>query len=204
MKKIIFAVMAVAAIGFTSCGNKTQQGEAIDSVAVADSIAEEEAQGVIDALKAAIDSKDAGLLNDILEQCKTKVAELVKQNPALAKEYVAKVQNFVKENESAIKEAFAGNAAAAAAVNALTSDEAADGLSGAIDKLVGNAADVKDAAKDAANAQVEAAKEAANEKVEAAKEAAAEKVQEQKDAAKAKASSAIDNAAANAKKSLGL
>lgn len=35
MKKIIFAVMAVAAIGFTSCGNKTQQGEAVDSATIA-------------------------------------------------------------------------------------------------------------------------------------------------------------------------
>ena len=39
MKKIIFAVMAIAAIGFTSCGNKTQQAEAVDSdsIAVVDS-----------------------------------------------------------------------------------------------------------------------------------------------------------------------
>jgi hypothetical protein len=204
MKKILLAVMAVAAIGFTSCGNKTQQGEAVDSVAVVDSLAETEAAGVIDALKAAIDSKDASLLNDVLAQCKAKVAELVKQNPALAKEYVAKVQSFVKENEATIKEAFAGNAAAAAAVNAFTSDEAADGLSSAINKLVGDAADVKDAAKEAANAQVDAAKDAANKKVEEAKEAANKKAEEAKDAAKAKASSAIDNAAANAKKSLGL
>ena len=204
MKKILLAVMAVAAIGFTSCGNKTQQGEAVDSVAIVDSLAESEADGAIDALKAAIDSKDANKLNDILEQCKAKVAELVKQNPALAKEYVAKVQSFVKENEAAIKEAFAGNAAAAAAVSAFTSDEAADGLSGAIDKLVGDAAEVKDAAKEAANAQVDAAKEAANAQVDAAKEAAQQKVQEQKDAAKVKANNAIDNAAANAKKSLGL
>ncbi|MBR1840344.1 MAG: hypothetical protein IJ782_07170 [Prevotella sp.] len=204
MKKIIFAVMAVAAIGFTSCGNKTQQGEAIDSVAIVDSLAQSEADGVIDALKAAIDSKDAGLLKDILEQCKAKVAELVKQNPALAKEYVAKVQSFVKENEAAIKEAFAGNAAAAAAVNALTSEEAADGLSGAIDKLIGDAADVKDAAKDAAAAQVDAAKEATNKAVEDTKAAAKQQADDAKAAAKEKANNAIDNAAASAKKSLGL
>ena len=42
MKKIILAVMAVAAIGFTSCGNKTQQGEATDSTAVAVNTADEE------------------------------------------------------------------------------------------------------------------------------------------------------------------
>ena len=105
---MILAVMAVAAIGFTSCGNKTQQGEAIDSVAVADSIAEAEAQGVIDALKAAIANKDAAALNGVLEQCKAKIAELVKQNPELAKEYAAKVQDFIKENKESIQQAFAG------------------------------------------------------------------------------------------------
>ena len=204
MKKIIFAVMAVAAIGFTSCGNKTQQGEAIDSVAVMDSLAQSEADGVIDALKAAIEGKDAGLLNDILEQCKTKAAELVKQNPELAKEYVAKVQSFVKDNEASIKEAFAGSAAAAAAVTALTSEEAADGLSAAIDKLVNDAAEVKGAAEDAANAQVDAAKDAANKQVDAAKDAAKKAEENAKDAAKKEANKAIDNAAANAKKSLGL
>ena len=47
MKKIILAVMAVAAIGFTSCGNKTQQGEATDSTVVAVNTADEEADGAI-------------------------------------------------------------------------------------------------------------------------------------------------------------
>ena len=31
MKKILLAVMAVVAIGFTSCGNKTEQGKPVDS-----------------------------------------------------------------------------------------------------------------------------------------------------------------------------
>ena len=35
MKKFVLAVMAVAAIGFTSCGNKTQQAEAVDSDSIA-------------------------------------------------------------------------------------------------------------------------------------------------------------------------
>ena len=51
MKKILLAVMAVAAIGFTSCGNKTQQADAetaaVDSVAIVDSIAQGAAQETI-------------------------------------------------------------------------------------------------------------------------------------------------------------
>ena len=34
MKKLAFMFVAVAAISFASCGNKTQQAEPVDSVAV--------------------------------------------------------------------------------------------------------------------------------------------------------------------------
>ena len=39
MKKLVFMFVAVAAISFASCGNKTQQAEAVDSdsIAVVDS-----------------------------------------------------------------------------------------------------------------------------------------------------------------------
>ena len=40
MKKLVFMFVAVAAISFASCGNKTTQGEAVDSdsIAVVDSV----------------------------------------------------------------------------------------------------------------------------------------------------------------------
>ena len=60
MKKIILAVMAVAAIGFTSCGNKTQQGEATDSTAVAVNTADEEADGAIAMLSANLEANCEG------------------------------------------------------------------------------------------------------------------------------------------------
>ena len=41
MKKLVFMFVAVAAISFASCGNKTAQAEAVDSdsIAVVDSVA---------------------------------------------------------------------------------------------------------------------------------------------------------------------
>jgi hypothetical protein len=101
MKKILFAAVAVAAICFTSCGNKTQQaeGEAVDSVALIDSLSEEAVHESIDALSGVITAKDADKLKDILESCKAKALELVKENPELAKSYLVKVQNFLKENK---------------------------------------------------------------------------------------------------------
>ena len=198
MKKILFAVMAVAAIGFTSCGgNKTEQGEAVDSVALIDSLSEEAIQETLNTLNGVIDAKDANKLKEVLDDSKAKVAELVKQNPELAKAYVAKLQKFLKENQSKVSE-FAGKVPGTQdAINAIISDEAGDGLGG----LIGAIEDKAESAK-------EDAKAAANQKVEDAKAAAKKQVEDTKAAAKEQASKASGNAAKNAaidaKKSLGL
>ena len=193
MKKILLSVMAVAAIGFTSCGNKTQQGEAVDSVAIVDSIATGAAQETIDALSADIETGDVSKLQATLESIKASVAQLLKENPEVAKEYVAKVQTFVGDN-----------AAVAAAVSAVTEIEPEAVVSGLLEQVGDAATEVKDAAVDAANQKVEEAKDAANQKVEEAKNAASQKVEDTKNAAKEKTNEAIDNAAASAKKKLGL
>ena len=193
MKKILLAVMAVAAIGFTSCGNKTQQAEAVDSVAIVDSLATGAAQETIDALSADIEAQDAGKLQATLESIKAKIAEIVKNNPEVAKEYVAKVQSFLKENADKLKAVIGDNAVAAAALSAVTEIEPESVVSGLLEQVGDAATEAKDAAV-----------EAVNEKVDEAKQAAEEKAQEAKDAAKAKANEAIDDAAAAAKKKLGL
>ena len=193
MKKILLAVMAVAAIGFTSCGNKTQQAEAVDSVAIVDSLAAGAAQETIDALSADIEAQDAGKLQATLESIKAKIAEIVKNNPEVAKEYVAKVQSFLKENADKLKAVIGDNAVAAAALSAVTEIEPESVVSGLLEQVGDAATEAKDAAV-----------EAVNEKVDEAKQAAEEKAQEAKDAAKEKANEAIDDAAAAAKKKLGL
>ena len=198
MKKILLAVMAVAAIGFTSCGgNKTEQGEAVDSVALIDSLSEEAIQETLNKLNGVIDAKDANKLKEVLEDSKAKVAELVKQNPELAKAYVAKLQKFLKENQSKVSE-FAGKTAGTQdAIDAIISDESEDGFGG----LIGALEDKAEAAKDNAEA-------AAKKQADDAKAAAKKQVEDTKAAAKEQANKAIDNAAKNAaneaKKSLGL
>lgn len=199
MKKILFAVVAVAAICFTSCGNKTQQAdaEAVDSVAVIDSLSEEAAHASIDALSSVITAKDADKLKDVLETCKAKAVEFVKQNPELAKSYLTKVQNFLKENKDKISEFVSKSPAAQDAFNALISVDAENGLSNFISAIEEKAVEVKDGAE-------AAAKDAVQEQVDNAKAAAQEKADEAKAAAKEKTNQAIDDAAAKAKKSLGL
>ena len=197
MKKILLAVMAVAAIGFTSCGNKTQQADAetaaVDSVAIVDSIAQGAAQETIDALSADLEANDVSKLQATLESIKAKIAEIVKNNPEVAKEYVVKVQTFLKENADKVKALVGDNAAVAAALSAVTDIEPASVVNGLLEQVGDAATEAKDAAVDAAN-----------QKVEEAKQAAADKANEAKEAAKEKANEAIDNAAASAKSKLGL
>ena len=194
MKKIVLAVMAVAAIGFTtSCGNKTQQAEAVDSVAIVDSLASVAADGTISALAGGLDGKAANKFQEALATVKEKIASLLKENPEVAKEYVAKVQTYLKENADKIKELAGENAASVSAVEAVTAIEPASVVSGVLNAVDEKANEVKDAAVDAAN-----------QKVEEGKQAIEDKANEVKDAAKQKANDAIDNAANDVKKGLGL
>ena len=204
MKKILLAVMAVAAIGFTSCGNKTQQAEAVDSVAIVDSLAGAAAQADIDAISALLNGGDATKLQEALAAVKEKIATLIKENPEVAKEYVAKVQTFLKDNADKVKAVVGDNAAVQTAVSAITETEPADIVNGFLTSVGDAATEAKDAAVDAANQQVDAAKQAVQDKANEAKDAADKKVQETKDAAKQKANEAIDNAAKDVKKGLGL
>ena len=204
MKKILLAVMAVAAIGFTSCGNKTQQAETVDSVAIVDSLAGAAAQADIDAISALLNGGDATKLQEALAAVKEKIATLIKENPEVAKEYVAKVQTFLKDNADKVKAVVGDNAAVQTAVSAITETEPADIVNGFLTSVGDAATEAKDAAVDAANQQVDAAKQAVEDKANEVKDAADKKVQEAKDAAKQKANDAIDNAAKDVKKGLGL
>ena len=206
MKKFVLAVMAVAAIGFTaSCGNKTQQAEVeVDSVAIVDSLASAAAQTDIDAISALLNGGDATKLGEALAAVKEKIAKLIKENPEVAKEYVAKVQDFLSENTDKIQAVVGQNETVQVAVNALTEAEPDDIIKGFLSSVGDAATEVKDATVDAANQQVDAAKQAVQDKANEAKDAADKKVQETKDAAKQKANEALDNAAKDVKKGLGL
>ena len=203
MKKILLAVMAVAAIGFTSCGNKTQQAEATDSTEVAIN-GEEEANAVIENLKAFVAAGDAEKLAAALESVKEMVSEFVLKDPDAAMQYVSTVQNYLKENAEQIKTVVGENNVAAAAVAAFTDADPEAMVSGLVDQLSDKATETKDAAVDAANSAKDAAADAVNQKVEETKAAVNQKAEETKAAAKQKANDAVDNAAKDIKKGLGL
>ena len=207
MKKILLAVMAVAAIGFTSCGNKTQQAEATDSTEVAIN-AEEEANAVIDNLKAFVAAGDAEKVAAALDQVKEMVGEFVLNNPDAAMTYVTTVQNYLKENAEQVKAVVEKNADAASAVAVFMETEPEVMVSAIVETVSNKAEATKDAAVDAAVDAAtdvkDAAVDAAKQKVEEVNAAAKKQVEDTKAAAKQKANEAVDDAAKNVKKGLGL
>lgn len=211
MKKILVMALAVVAISFASCGNKAQQKveEVADSTEAVVEDVNAAAEEAISALSEQIEKKDAGALQTALEAIKAKVASFIAANPELAKEYLGKVQGFLKENADKIKAVVGDNAAINSLVAGITAlpTESVDALMGAGDALkalgidaTAKAADAVEGAKDA----VEGAADAAADAVKDAKDAAVDKANEAVDNAKEKAGEAIDNAAADAKKKLGL
>ena len=131
---------------------------------------------------------------------KAKAAEYVGLNPEIAKVFVAKVQNFLKDKADVVKGLIGNNLAATAAFAALTEAPAETIVSGFMSAAADKVGDVVDGAKEA----VEGAADAAAGAVENAKDAVVEKANETVDAAKEKAAEAVDGAADAAKKKLGL
>ena len=206
MKKVLFAVMAMIAIGFTSCGNKTQsQTEGTDTEVTIN--AEEEAAATINALTEQIEAKDATAFQAALDKVKAQIQQLLANNPETAKTYLAKVQEFLKTNADQIK-AFAGdNAAVSAAVSAITTTPAetfVNTLSSAVGGVQEAGQAAVDQTVDAANAAVEDAKKAGQNAVDNTKKAAEDAAKAAQEDAKKKANDAIDEGANKLKKGLGL
>jgi prophage DNA circulation protein len=205
MKKVFMMALAAAAITLSSCGNKTNvpnESEIVDSTEVALNEANTAADEVIAQLTQNIEAKDASALQNALEAVKAKVSEFLTKNPEIAKEYLAKVQNFLKENTDKIKAVVGDNAAVASLVDGIANipSESVDALTGAGDALKALGIDLTQQAGDA----VEGAKDAVEGAAADAKESAEKKTDELTDEVKKNIGDAVDKASADAKKKLGL
>ena len=172
MKKIFVLVMAVCAISFTSCGNKNaQQAEVAE--AETEVVAEEDVvQNATADLAAQLEAGDVNKFQEAIEAVKAKAAELLKENPELAKEYLTKVQDFLKENTDKIKALAGDNQLVSTAVSSLVETPA--------ESIVNNLSAALGSVEDAANAKVDEAKQAAADQAQAAKDAVDQKVDEAK------------------------
>lgn len=191
MKKIFYAIVAVAAITFSACNGTAKGGDNTDSIAADSAVAEApeaDADATITALSSALAANDAEQTQSLLQKAQEYIAKLQADGKLEeAKVYIAKLQQFISENEDKIAQFTAGNEtlnSVVSAVKAIPVDAAA--LAGdAKDAVVGAA----NAANDAANAAAQKATDAANNAVESGKK---------------EAGKAIDNAAGAAKNALGL
>ena len=193
MKKVFLMLMAAVAIGFTSCANKPANNNADEAT---EQTVEANADDAVSQLSALLESGDVAGFQSALDAVKQKIAELVAANPEIAKEYLGKVQGFLKENAEKIQSVVGENAAVAQLVSSIADVPAESVIEGLKSQISG----VGEAAQQQVEGAVEGAKEAVQGQVDAAKEAA----QQQVDAAKEKAANTVDEGAAKLKKGLGL
>ena len=197
--------LAAAALTLSSCGNKQNvpnESEIVDPTEVAMQEANTAADEVIAQLTEKIEAKDVSALQNALETVKEKVSEFLANNPEIAKEYLAKVQNFLKENADKIKAVVGDNAAVKTLVDGIANipSESVDALTGAGDALKALGIDLTEKAGDAVEGAKDAVEDAAADAVEGAKD----KAEEITNDAKEKIGDAIDKGAADAKKKLGI
>ncbi len=207
MKKIFFAALAVAALTVSSCGNKTNaNAEAVDTSAVIPyGEGDSSLNALVDQLKRAIDSKDAGTLSAVLTNFQATYASLVKSGKLEeAKNYASQIKTLISENADAIKGVAGDNSTISSLVDGInslpsststTAEEAAAAAKAAPASVTNTVKDAAGTTKESVETKVKEKVENAKEKVESAKEKATEKVDEAVDDAKSKASKAASKAA---------
>ncbi|MBQ9357732.1 MAG: hypothetical protein IJT98_10665 [Prevotella sp.] len=154
MRKLFFAIVAVAGMTLASCGTTPAPG-AVEAAVEAPA----QAGAVADSLQADLNSGNANTFKARITAIIEKVKELVAQNPQVAQEYFTKAQEFLKANASKISALVGDNAEINALVSTIADGDATqfvgnilgsmggqvqDAVQGAVEGAVQNA--VQDAA----------------------------------------------------------
>ena len=185
-------VMAVAAISFASCGNKTEK-----SCCEGDSCTQDTAQCCgkcpVAALNQTLEAGDADAVSTALTEAQEKIEALVAEGKTEeAQKLGSAIQEFINTNKEKLADA------------KITVDNIVSTITGIPAAAEATAEAGVEAVKADAEAAKESAKAAADAAVEAGKAKAEEAATEAVEAGKSKANEAIDNAASAAKKKLGL
>lgn len=179
MKKLFIMAIAVAAISFTSCGNKAQNAVPAEDTEVSSTA--DAAKGITDLLKEKIAAGDSEAIGEAIQNAVEKLAQLVASGDnEAAKQYQEKIKNFIDENADKIKEVTGGNEAVSKLIDSFVNVpvKVEDAIDDAGEALKDSAEEAIENTKDAVADKVEEAKKAAAKKAEEAKDAAAEKVEE--------------------------
>ena len=177
MKKIFVMIAVAMTVGLASCGNKNGAQASDQQDTEMASAADATIENATAEIAAQLEAGDASKLQQAIQAAKEKVQELLQDNPEMAKEYLTKVQNYLKETAERVKAVVGDNAVVQTAVSALT-DMPVDNI---LESLQALGADGQQAAEQAAKLVEEAPdalKEAANQKIEEGKEAVKEKAKE--------------------------
>lgn len=168
MKKFIFMALAVLTMSLASCSDSAKKTD--------------DASVTIENLQSQLASGDASGIQATLETVKTKIAELVAKDPEAAKTYVAKVQEFLKENVEKVNALVGDNAMAQGLVSTIVNtpaetvvqtltagqnilDNAQETLEGTADELQQAAEDKANEVLDDVNAKIEEGQEKVNKAV---------------------------------------
>lgn len=199
-------VMAVAAISFVSCGNKTEKAECEDTCAcacdtcvcdpcdcVAQACQKECGECPVKALAEKLEAGDAEAVGTALTEAQTKIEALVAEGKTEeAQKLGSAIKAFVEENKAKLADAQITVDNIVSTIAAIPAAAEATAEAGA-EAVKADAQAVKEGAEAAANAAVEAGKAKAEETVNQAVEAG-----------KAEANKQIDKGVDAAKKKLGL
>ena len=194
MKKIFFVAIAAVALVFTGCKNETP-APVVDE----EPVAEEVNEFTVDSLATLINAEtpDTAAISSFMTGVQSQIESLKSIDPTKAQEYLAQVQQFLKDNADKIK-AVVGTGTLATVIDQIKDFKAEDLLGAAKDAATDKAEEVVGEAKDKAEEVVGDAKDKAEEVVGDAKAKAEEAVGD----AKAKANEAIDKAKDDANKAI--
>jgi hypothetical protein len=147
MKKIFYAIVAVAGLTLASCGTTPAPGAVEAAVE-----APEQAGALADSLQADLNSGNATTFKARITSIIEKVKELVAQNPQVAQEYFTKAQEFLRENASKISTLVGDNAEVNALVSTIADGDATQFVNGIITSMGGQ---VQSAVQDAVQGAVQ-------------------------------------------------
>ena len=182
MKKLFAMVMAVAAISFVSCGNKTEQGECVDSCCADSSCAEKCEECPLKGAAEKLEAGDAEAVTAAFAEAQSKIEALVKEGKIEEAQKVGfAIQEFIDTNKEKL-------------ANAQIT----------VDNLVSTIKGIPAAAESTVEAGAEAVKTDAEAVKDASKAAAEAAANQAVEAGKAEANKQIDKGVEAAKKKMGL
>jgi vacuolar-type H+-ATPase subunit H len=212
MRKILLFAGIVLAFSFTGCGNKTKAPEkTADSDTVAATVVSPAADSITNVLSEKLSSKNPKDIQLTLQSLQTKFNDLVKAGKtADASAYASKVQAFINQHATEIKDAANGDATIASLVSSIknlptnaetTAKEAATAVKSDAENAATSAvSNAKTAAENKVNGTVTNAQNKASKAVTDAQDKANKEVEK----ANKKANDAVNKATNKALKGIGL